>query len=102
MGSANATIGVEAVTVADRADLSTSATSPNDDPAELADQVPVHGDGRLSAFDDEEVEAVQSLRRDCRALGKVALDELVGETLDRLLVEIREERHAFDQFGRWL
>ena len=88
------------MTVAERADLSTSAISPNELPGpSVPTASPLHGDLCLAARDDEEVEAVDTFGRDRRALGEMALDELAGESLDGLVVEVGEEGHAADELG---
>ena len=53
----------------------------------------------FAARHDEEVEAVDALGCDRGSLGEVTLDELAGETLDRLVVEVGEEGHSPDEVG---
>src|SRR4051794_7421389 len=59
--------------------------------AERADGLALHGHCRLTALDDEEVEPVHALCRDGGSLGEMPLDELGGEPLRGLVVEVGEE-----------
>ena len=94
-------MGVVAVTVAVRAALSTSATSPNELPGpSVATVSPLDRDRRLAALHNEEVEALDPFGGDRDSFVEMALDELGGQVVDGLVVELGEQGDAANEVCR--